>query len=145
MLQRFGLKRGNYQRLTRGRSNLNPNDISAPEAGRERMGGMDNNVVAIVERMHVIEDERDALRAENERLRNAAEQNRISLLQYASLRKYFSVLIRAVLGPDYYNLGTDVYSCDGESCCDIAFKCSRGVGYRFKAAAAALEGGQQNV
>lgn len=87
----------------------------------------------------VLAREVERLRVENDVYKAKAEGNRISLLQYASLRKHFNALILAVLGTDYYNSGMDVYTCDAESCCDIAFKFSRLAGDRFKVARAALE------
>jgi hypothetical protein len=43
----------------------------------------------------------------------------IQLLQYANLRKHFSQLINDVLGPNYYNEGMDVYTCDEFTCRDL--------------------------
>jgi hypothetical protein len=48
------------------------------------------------------------------------DADRIALLQYESLRENFTKLIGGVLGPDYYNMGMDVYECDRICCEDIA-------------------------
>ena len=48
------------------------------------------------------------------------DDNRVALLQYASLREHFNVLVEDVLGENYYNMGMDVYSCDAICCEDIA-------------------------
>tara|TARA_R110002074_G_scaffold313047_1_gene483690 strand:- start:205 stop:474 length:270 start_codon:yes stop_codon:yes gene_type:complete len=48
------------------------------------------------------------------------DADRIALLQYESLRENFTKLIDSVLGPDYYNMGMDVYECDRICCEDIA-------------------------
>lgn len=53
------------------------------------------------------------------------DDNHIRLLQYDSLRKNFRELVEEVLGKDYYNMGMDVYSCDAESCEDIAREANR--------------------
>lgn len=50
------------------------------------------------------------------------EKNRVSLLQYASLRKNFSNMVDDVLGKDYYNMAMDVYGCDKECCIHITMK-----------------------
>ena len=50
------------------------------------------------------------------------EENRIALLQYESLRENFSLMIRDVLGKDYYNMAMDVYDCDRICCEDITRK-----------------------
>tara|TARA_R110001606_G_scaffold289137_1_gene437151 strand:+ start:1447 stop:1686 length:240 start_codon:yes stop_codon:yes gene_type:complete len=50
------------------------------------------------------------------------EDNRVSLLQYASLRKNFSKMVDDVLGKDYYNMAMDVYGCDKECCVHITMK-----------------------
>lgn len=47
--------------------------------------------------------------------------NHVVLCQYLNLRKWFSVLIEHILGPGYYNMGMDVYTCDEFSCEDIAY------------------------
>ena len=47
---------------------------------------------------------------------------RIMLLQYKSLRKYFKELTDDVLGKDYYNMGSDVYSSDRITCEDLKAK-----------------------
>ena len=53
------------------------------------------------------------------------EQNRIALLQYKSLRENFSRMVDEVLGPDYYNMGMDVYEADRLTCEDITWKANR--------------------
>jgi hypothetical protein len=53
------------------------------------------------------------------------EENRISLLQYESLRKNFGVMIDKVLGDDYYNMAMDVYDADRICCEDITRKANR--------------------
>lgn len=50
------------------------------------------------------------------------DDNRISLLQYESLRSNFSKMVDDVLGEDYYNLAMDVYECDRVCCEDITNK-----------------------
>jgi len=50
------------------------------------------------------------------------ESTRMSLLQYENLRKHFQKLIKDVLGPDYYNMGMDVYTCDEFACQDLKSK-----------------------
>ena len=50
---------------------------------------------------------------------------RIRLLQYESLREHFSVMVKEVLGKDYYNMGMDVYECDRLCCEDITRKANR--------------------
>jgi len=47
------------------------------------------------------------------------ENNRISILQYNSLRKHFQSMITTILGENYYNMGMDVYECDRMCCEDI--------------------------
>lgn len=51
--------------------------------------------------------------------------DRISLLQYESLRKHFNQMVKDVLGDDYYNMGMDVYECDRLVCEDITAKANR--------------------
>lgn len=50
------------------------------------------------------------------------DENRIALLQYKSLRKFFHKMVTDVMGEDYYNMGNDVYDCDQNSCEDVARK-----------------------
>ena len=50
------------------------------------------------------------------------DENRISLLQYESLRKYFLKMVTDILGEDYYNYAMDVYDCDRICCEDITRK-----------------------
>ncbi len=50
------------------------------------------------------------------------DENRISLLQYKSLRKNFQKMVSAVLGNDYYNMAMDVYESDKQCCEDITYK-----------------------
>lgn len=52
-------------------------------------------------------------------------ENLISLLQYKLLRENFQKLINDVLGPNYYNEGMDVYTCDEFSCRDLKNKLKR--------------------
>ena len=40
------------------------------------------------------------------------EINRIKLLYYENLRKYFTILVDVMLGEDYYNMGMDHYQVD---------------------------------
>lgn len=54
--------------------------------------------------------------------KNFYDENRISLLQYASLRKNFSKMVDDVLGKDYYNMAMDVYDSDKCCCEDITRK-----------------------
>ena len=49
-------------------------------------------------------------------------EDRVSLLQYKSLRENFQKMITEVLGAGYYNMGMDVYECDRLSCEDITNK-----------------------
>ena len=55
------------------------------------------------------------------------DENRISLLQYKSLRKYFRKMIYDVLGKDYYNMAMDVFDCDRICCEDITTKANRSI------------------
>jgi len=48
-----------------------------------------------------------------------ANSDRIKLLQYENLRKYFKKMTDDILGKDYYNMGMDVYECDRIICEDI--------------------------
>lgn len=50
------------------------------------------------------------------------DKNRIPMLQYDSLREHFQKMITDVLGPDYYNMGMDVYECDRICCEHVASK-----------------------
>ncbi|MBO9483777.1 hypothetical protein [Salinisphaera sp. G21_0] len=50
------------------------------------------------------------------------EENRVALLQYRSLRKYFNRMVTTVLGADYYNTAMDVYEADKICCEDITRK-----------------------
>jgi len=54
------------------------------------------------------------------------DENRISMLQYESLRKYFRKMIKDILGEDYYNYAMDVYDCDRICCEDITRKSKEG-------------------
>lgn len=77
----------------------------------------------------MISKERDELRelTENEDVnyRDFYGENRISLLQYESLRRNFSLMVDNVLGEDYYNMAMDVYDCDTACCEDITRKANR--------------------
>lgn len=53
------------------------------------------------------------------------DENRIAVLQYASLRKHFSRMIDDVLGADYYNMAMDVYDADRICCEDVAHKAKK--------------------
>jgi hypothetical protein len=53
------------------------------------------------------------------------EENRVTLLQYESLRKNFSLMVDDVLGVDYYNMAMDVYDCDKICCEDITREAKR--------------------
>ena len=55
------------------------------------------------------------------------EENRVALLQYESLRKYFVKMMHDVLGKDYYNMAMDVYDCDRICCEDITKKANRSI------------------
>lgn len=50
------------------------------------------------------------------------EKNRISLLQYESLRENFNLMVDNVLGKDYYNMAMDLYDSDKCVCEDITIK-----------------------
>ena len=50
------------------------------------------------------------------------DENRISILQYNSLRKNFKKTVNTVLGDGYYNMAMDVYECDRLCCEDITRK-----------------------
>jgi len=50
------------------------------------------------------------------------EENRVSVLQYASLRKHFNQMVHDVLGGNYYNMAMDVYDADRICCEDIVAK-----------------------
>jgi hypothetical protein len=47
------------------------------------------------------------------------EENKVSVLQYASLRKHFNQMVHDVLGGNYYNIAMDVYEADRICCEDI--------------------------
>ena len=53
------------------------------------------------------------------------DQNRISLLQYESLRENFQKMVDDVMGDGYYNMGMDIYECDRICCEDITIKANR--------------------
>ena len=53
------------------------------------------------------------------------EKNRIALLQYESLRKNFNRMVDEVLGPNYYNMGMDVYDADKFTCEHITWKANQ--------------------
>jgi hypothetical protein len=53
------------------------------------------------------------------------EENRVRVLQYDSLRKYFQKMVDDVLGSGYYNMGMDVYECDRVCCEDVTRKAKR--------------------
>jgi len=53
---------------------------------------------------------------------NKYDENRVSILQYNSLRKNFKKMINNVLGEDYYNMEMDVYESDRQCCEDITRK-----------------------
>jgi hypothetical protein len=59
------------------------------------------------------------------------EENRISVLQYASLRTNFYNMVSDVLGKDYYNMAMDVYEGDRICCEDVAYKAKRTAWQRF--------------
>lgn len=44
---------------------------------------------------------------------------------YRELDGHYSRLINELLGKNYYNYGTDVYSCNAESCEDMLYKIRR--------------------
>lgn len=50
------------------------------------------------------------------------DNNRVSILQYNSLRKHFDKMVNSILGKDYYNTSMDVYECDRMCCEDITSK-----------------------
>jgi hypothetical protein len=54
------------------------------------------------------------------------EENRVSVLQYNSLRNHFRKMIDDVLGKNYYNMGADVYESDRLCCEDITREANRG-------------------
>ena len=62
-----------------------------------------------------------------EELEGLIERNRISLLQYESLRKNFNKMVKDVLGQDYYNMSMDVYDSDRVCCEDITLAANRTV------------------
>jgi len=53
------------------------------------------------------------------------DENRVSILQYQSLRTNFNTLVNKVLGNDYYNMAMDVYDADRICCEDIARKANK--------------------
>lgn len=53
------------------------------------------------------------------------EENRVSVLQYESLRVNFNKMVSDVLGGDYYNMGMDVYEADRICCEDISNKSNK--------------------
>ena len=55
------------------------------------------------------------------------DRNRISLLQYESLRKNFKKMVKDVLGEDYYNMAMDVYDADRICCEDITRKANMSI------------------
>ena len=62
------------------------------------------------------------LKADHTALQRKHEDNRVSLLQYDSLRKHFHTMVSDVLGEDYYNMAMDVYDADRICCEDITTK-----------------------
>ena len=50
------------------------------------------------------------------------DENRVSLLQYDSLRVNFNKMVTDVLGKDYYNTAMDVYDSDKQCCEHITRK-----------------------
>ena len=58
--------------------------------------------------------------AELEKENAELQQDRVAMMQYRNLREHFGALADEVLGPDYYNMGMDVYECDRITCEDIA-------------------------
>lgn len=59
------------------------------------------------------------------------EENRVTLLQYESLRNNFNIMVNDVLGDNYFNMGMDVYDCDRICCEDITRKASRTIWQRI--------------
>lgn len=59
------------------------------------------------------------------------DENRVDLLQYASLRINFNLMIDDVLGEKYYNMAMDVYDCDRICCVDITEKANRTIFQRI--------------
>ena len=54
------------------------------------------------------------------------DENRVRILQYNSLRKYFHEMVTNILGEDYYNYEMDVYQSDRQCCKDITRKTKKG-------------------
>lgn len=50
------------------------------------------------------------------------DDNRVSILQYESLRGNFQIMVNDVLGDNYYNMANDVYDSDKCCCEDITRK-----------------------
>ena len=61
----------------------------------------------------------------SEELQKFYDENRISFLQYESLKKNFNKMCRNVLGEDYYNMAMDVYDADRICCEDITRKANK--------------------
>ena len=59
---------------------------------------------------------------ENEFYKSFYDENRISILQYESLRKNFQKMVNTILGENYYNMAMDTYESDKECCEDIIRK-----------------------
>lgn len=61
-------------------------------------------------------------RKTNEFYKAFYDKNRVSLLQYKSLRTNFNKMVDDVLGENYYNMANDVYECDRICCEDITIE-----------------------
>jgi hypothetical protein len=59
------------------------------------------------------------------------DENRISILQYKSLRSNFNAMVTGTLGKDYCNMAMDVYDADRICCEDIVIKCNESVTIKF--------------
>lgn len=64
-------------------------------------------------------DENNKMILEIKDLKKQISELNIMKLQHENLRECFSKIINEVLGEDYYNNGSDVYSCDTLASQDI--------------------------
>lgn len=69
-------------------------------------------------------------RRTNEYYKAFYDKNRVSMLQYKSLRNNFKKMVDDVLGEDYYNMAMDIYDSDRICCEDITQK-SKGFFNKF--------------
>ena len=65
-------------------------------------------------------------RVYGERMKFCEKEKECPIYQiYRELDGHYEMLINELLGKDYCNYGTDVYSCNAESCEDMLYKIRR--------------------